>query len=166
MANPMPHGSGQQGHTLVMLLVVLAVFSWGASVTGPMWAEASRRDKEQELIKVGVLYAEAIERYYQSSPGSTKSYPSSLQDLLHDSRFVGTKRYLPRLYGDPVSAGRAWGVIRDANKQIRGVYSLSADEPVARESVTVSARRGGVVVLPPGQHYSDWKFSLSVGKDG
>ena len=117
------------------------------------WADAAQREREQELLRVGELYAKAIGNYRASSPGSVKRYPAELGDLLQDNRFVGTRRHLRKLYADPLNPARSWGLIRAPDGGVAGVYAQDERLPFARTGLQV-----GVVQLAPAQRYSDWKF--------
>jgi type II secretory pathway pseudopilin PulG len=150
-------GSPQRGFTLVAVLVLLAVCMLGLAVAGPMWSQRVRREREQDLLQMGALYAQAIAAYYNSSPGSLKQYPRSLNMLLADARFVGTRRYLRQLYPDPVNPGQPWGLVVDSSQGIVGVYSRSEAAPIAGGPLDL-----GMVQLPAAQHYSDWKFLAQV----
>jgi len=143
----------QQGFTFVAVLVLLALCMLGLSVAGPMWSQQVKREREQELLRIGALYAQAIANYRDGSPGTLKQYPPTLNALLRDERFLGTMRHLRKLYGDPMNAGQPWGLIVDADKRITGVYSLSQDVPVAEGPQELE-----VTTLAPARHYSDWKF--------
>jgi len=148
-------GASQSGYTLVALLVVVFVMALGLSVAGPTWREQNRRLRERELMRIGMLYARAVAEFRASSPGSLKAYPRSLDELVLDPRFLGVRRHLRRLYPDPIDPAQPWGLTKDADGNITGVYSQSADAPVAGGPVDL-----GDLVLAPAQHYSDWKFSL------
>lgn len=149
----------QAGFTLVVLLAVMFIIALGLSAAGPRWHDQHRREQERELVRVGTLYARALADFRESSPGSLKSYPRSLDELALDPRFLGVRRHLRRLYPDPLDPGRPWGLVRDNDGFIVAVYSLSADEPLARGPVDL-----GGVVLPPARRYSDWKFSPPVAQ--
>lgn len=146
------HG-GQRGFTFVLVLLALAMSSIGLAVVGPTWSERLRREREQDLLHIGRLYAEALVSYRDASPGSLKQYPLRLEHLLEDPRFVGTRRHLRRLYPDPLGGGRPWGLVHDAQGRVIGVFSQSEDEPLMRRSLDL-----GTVQLPPARHYADWKF--------
>lgn len=150
----------QQGYTLVGLLVLLAVCSLGLALAGPVWSEALRREREQELLRVGALYARAIAAYRASSPG-LKEYPMRLEDLLLDTRFVGVARHLRVLYADPVNAGRPWVAIRDLDGRVVGVRSDSAATPIA----TMREIRLGATTLRPARRYADWAFLAAPEAD-
>lgn len=150
-----PSRSSEEGFTLVALLVVMFVIALKLSAAGPGWYDQNRRAKERELMRVGVLYARALAEFRENSPGSLKAYPRSLDELVLDSRFLGLRRHLRRLYPDPLEPTRPWGVVRDADGCIVAVYSQSDDEPLATGPVDL-----GDIVLTPAHRYSDWKFSL------
>jgi type II secretory pathway pseudopilin PulG len=142
-----------RGFTYVWVLAMLAAMSIGLATVGPLWAEEAQRQREDELLRVGRLYADAIANYRRISPGSGKRYPARLEELLLDTRFVGTVRHLRTLYPDPASRGQAWGLVRAADGGIQGVYSVSAAVPLRRTTVELGAIR-----LAPAQRYSDWLF--------
>jgi type II secretory pathway pseudopilin PulG len=141
--------SGERGFTLVVVLVLLAVCMLGLSVAGPMWSQHVRREREQELLRVGALYAQALQDYYTSSPGSVPQFPQRLEDLLTDTRFVGIRHHLRQLYPDPIDPSQPWGLVLDAQQHIIGVYSRSERAPLAQGPQAA-------------QHYSDWKFTAKV----
>lgn len=142
-----------QGVTFVALLAALAVIAAGLAAAGEMWHAQSRREREQELMRVGVLYARAIASYRAASPGNRKEFPPTLQALLLDHRFPGTRRHLRRLYPDPIDPSQPWGLVTAADGTIRGVYSRSESAPWRTEATDL-----GVVLLPPAQHYNQWQF--------
>ncbi|MEF7613638.1 type II secretion system protein [Aquincola sp. MAHUQ-54] len=146
----------QGGFTLIALLVIVAVVGWGLAFVGPAWSSQAHREREQELLRIGRLYAEALQRYREMSPGGLKTGPARLEDLLLDTRFLGTVRHLRRLYPDPMGADRPWGLVRDAQGGIVGVFSRSEEETVAQGPVWVVDG----LVLPPARKYVDWKFVM------
>ena len=135
------------------MLLLLALVALGLAAVGPIWSQQAQRERERDLIRVGTLYAQAIASYRQSSPGSEKLYPLSLESLLLDTRFVGTVRHLRKPYPDPLSPGKPWGVLRDGSGRIVGVYSLSTEVPLAQGEQRLDDR-----MLPPARRYADWKF--------
>ncbi|MED5621556.1 type II secretion system protein [Ideonella sp. BN130291] len=154
----MPAGKSR-GYTFVGVLLLLALCMLSLAVAGPVWSQQVRREREQELLRVGGLYAQAIASYYQASPGSEKQFPQRLDQLLNDTRFVGVRRHLRALYPDPVSPGQPWGLVLDAQQRIVGVHSLSEQPPLAEGRL-----EAGGVELAPAKHYSDWKFIAKVNK--
>jgi len=149
--------ASQRGFTYVWVLAAIAVMSLGLATIGPRWADQVRREHERELLQIGALYAKAIAAYYTASPGALKQYPATVQDLLADTRMVGTVRYLRKLYPDPLDPSRPWGMVRGLDGRIRGVYSLSEDEPLRIESLELESTS-----LAAARRYSDWKFIAKV----
>jgi type II secretory pathway pseudopilin PulG len=156
----MPLGSrrgAQRGFTTVALLAMVALMGVSLAAIGPLWAEEVRREREDELLRIGALYAEAIMRYQRTAPGSAKRFPTTLDALLADTRFVGTVRHLRTLYPDPLEPSRPWGLVRDADGAIRGVFSQSEAAPLRTVQV-----RLGAVTLAPATRYSDWQFVARI----
>jgi type II secretory pathway pseudopilin PulG len=143
----------QRGAVFIFALVAVALVGTGLALAGPVWSQAAQREREQELLRVGGLYAEAIRSYRAASPGSVKQYPLSLDELVLDPRFVGAQRHIRRLYRDPLDPARPWGLVRDANGRIRGVYSQSTDEPIAQ-----APQWAGAVAVSAARRYADWQF--------
>lgn len=141
------------GFTLVWVLAAIAILSVGLAALGPQWADEAQRAREQDLLRVGQLYAQAIARYQALSPGSLKQYPSDLQQLLLDNRFAGTQRHLRKLYPDPLDPSRPWGIIRGPDGGILGVFSQSAAMPLRRTALDLDG-----LVLAPATRYDEWKF--------
>lgn len=142
-----------RGYTFVAVLILLAVVSTGLAIAGPTWAQQGQRERERELFRIGALYAQALAGYRDGSPGSAKQYPRTLESLLLDTRFIGTRRHLRKLYPDPVTGSSDWGIVRDADGRIVGVHSLSQDAPLTEAAVALDDR-----LLPAARKYSDWKF--------
>ena len=161
MANPMPSGRGASGRrgprlaagfTYVAMLIAVAVIGIGLSATGIVWSQAGQRDKERELIFVGAQFREAIERFYERSPG-VKRYPATLEDLLADRRFPGTERHLRRIYADPFTGKPDWVLIAAPTGGIMGVHSKSTASPVRNGSFSSHDRS-----FQGAKTYQEWQF--------
>ena len=145
--------AAQRGFTYLAVLAMLALLGIALAAVGTRWADRAQREREQELLRVGRLYAQAILAYHHGSPGSDKTWPKSIDDLQLDPRMLGTVRYLRAPYTDPMTPGQPFGLVRAADDTIHGVYSTSTATPFRQGIVDL-----GVVVLSPAQHYSDWQF--------
>jgi type II secretory pathway pseudopilin PulG len=108
---------------LVALMAIVSVRALENSMT------AERREKETDLLAAGQAYRNAIRTYYDNSPGTSKTYPPDLEALLLDARATRLRRPLRKLYRDPITGSKEWGVVRTADGTIKGVYSLSARKP-------------------------------------
>ncbi len=149
----------QRGFTYVFMLTALTLFSIGLAAIGPAWADRVRREREQELIRLGSLYAAAIASYYAAAPGSLRQYPPELKDLLEDTRRVGTLRHIRKLYKEPLDSSRQWGIVRAADGGVMGVFSKSDEAPFHTAALDI-----GSAVLAPAERYSAWKFIPRVAE--
>jgi type II secretory pathway pseudopilin PulG len=118
-------------------------------------ATTDRRKREAELLYVGNLYKEAIRQYWQSTPAGSSQYPERLDDLLHDPRYPVTRRYLRRLYPDPVT-GRPFVTIPASGGGLQGVHSASARAPIKVAGFPV-----GEESFATARSYQQWEFVYS-----
>jgi type II secretory pathway pseudopilin PulG len=134
-------------------LIVVAVFAAVASMTALRWSDELRREREQELLRIGNDIAGAIAAYRDASAGSARKYPPQLEDLLEDRRAFGTARYLRRLEPDPVTRGAPWILLRSTDGGVMGVHSASQEAPMRR-----IAARLEHADLPVAGQYAQWHF--------
>lgn len=120
----------QRGFTYLALLFVVAIMGVILTSTVMVWHTVAQREKEQELLYAGHAIRQAIGFYYEHTPGIAKQYPKTLEDLLQDKRQAGLARYLRKIYIDPITASKNWGVISGPGGTIMGVYSRSVATPV------------------------------------
>ena len=146
------------GFTYIGLLILVAIMGVLLATIGTVWHTAMQREKGRELRFVGDEFRRAIGAYYENSPGLQKAFPKTLADLLHDKRYPVVKRYLRKIYYDPFTNSRNWGLVRDAAGNITGVYSLSDETPVK----TANFEKGDEQ-LAGKKHYSGWKFVYVPG---
>lgn len=138
-----------------MLAVLAALTLLALSLQGVMWVVSTQtqREREWELLQVGVEIRAAIGRYVESSPGVAQQWPPSLEALLDDRRSVSLRRHLRRLYPDPLTRSTDWGIVRAPDGGVAGVFSRSDAAPV---------RNGGMDLamfgVEPAAHYSQWRF--------
>lgn len=153
------HWRPAAGFTYIAVLAVLLLVSLGLAQIGPAWADAVQREREQQLLRIGALYVQAIASYHQAAPGSLKQFPPSLEALVWDERHLGVRRHLRRVYTDPMRPGQPLGLLRGDEGTIRGVYSTSADPPLRQASVDIPGGRA----LPAGaRSYRDWVFAPAI----
>ncbi len=127
------------------------------AAAGGFWHIAQKREKERELLYVGNQYRQAIALYYERSPGGGKQFPKTLENLLQDERQLTTQRYLRKLYRDPITNSKTWGLVEGPNNSIMGVYSLSEDAPMKQDNF--EKKDMGFVGK---SQYTDWKFAYVV----
>lgn len=153
---PRPPIELPRGYALVAWMIAMALLSAAAMTTVSRWSDDIRREREDELLRIGNEIAGAIAAYAQDSAGSAIRHPPSLEDLLEDRRAFGMRRHLRRVEPDPMrhlSAASGWGLLRGADGGIEGVYSTSNDRPVR-----VVAQHLQHVDLPAASRYADWVF--------
>jgi hypothetical protein len=144
----------QAGFSWLFVLFLLAAASAATAVVAQRWADQSSREKERQLLRIGDAYARALAEYRASSPGSDKRFPQSLEQLVLDTRFVGTRRHLRMLYVDPVTGQADWVLLRDARGDIMGLHSKSEKRPWARVPMKLEFTDLGAA-----ERYVDWIFT-------
>jgi type II secretory pathway pseudopilin PulG len=142
------------GFTYIAVLILVSVVGICLSGISTYWSTSIIRDKEQELIFRGDQIRKAISLYYQNTPaGRTPEYPARLTDLLKDPRHLTIKRYLRKVYRNPITDQGTWSLILDSNKRIKGVYSKKAQKPLKTANFPKAYRD-----FEKAQTYMDWKF--------
>lgn len=143
----------QRGFTYLLALFAAGAAALIAMKAVPVLETYEQREKEAELLFIGQQFRKAIASYYESTPGTLRRYPSSLEDLLLDRRFVQTKRHLRHIYHDPFTRQAEWGLIYAPDGRIQGVHSLYDGRPVKRGGFrTTDAELAGA------DSYQRWKF--------
>lgn len=140
-----------RGFTYIGLLIAVVLLGIGLALVGEVWNTAVKRERERELLFVGDQFRQGIGRYYESSPG-VKQYPRKLEDLLEDKRFPVMKRYLRRMYLDPMTGKADWGLVLQGD-QILGVYSTSKDTPIKVANFQLADS-----FFADSTSYTDWRF--------
>jgi len=144
--------AGSGGFTYVWLLVAVALMAAGLAAIGEVASTAAKREREAELLFVGDQFARAIAEYSASSPGAPQ-YPRKLEDLLADNRYPNARRYLRRIYPDPMTGRPDWGLVRGPGGGIVGVHSQSMERPLKTANFPQGYESfAGATV------YSAWRF--------
>ena len=132
----------EAGFTYVAVLMLLAILSLASLLTSEVAETATRRAQQQELDGIGREFADALRAYGRATPGGANSRPQRLEDLLKDPRVLATRRYLRRIYVDPLTGRAEWGTVVAAGGGIVAVYSL------ARTDTLYGDLPAGTVTLP------------------
>lgn len=142
-----------QGFSYVVVIFLVAVMSI-VSLHGLRQTKTMEQvEKEADLLWVGMAYRNAIQAYYEGTPGSDKLYPQQLSDMLYDVRQNRPGRTLRKLYRDPITSSADWGLVKDDRGGIVGVFSKSEARPMKRNGFpTVFANFAGAL------QYSHWRF--------
>jgi type II secretory pathway pseudopilin PulG len=140
------------GFTYIGLLFAVAILGITLATVGVVWSTQIRRDKEVELLFSGDQIRTAIGRYLRGGG----QYPQELNDLLEDKRFPVVRRYLRRIYPDPMTSDGAWALIAAPEGGIMGVASRSQGKPIK-----VTGFSAGDAAFEKMECYCEWKFIYS-----
>lgn len=142
-----------RGFGYVGLLILVAMLGIALAATGEIWHTAMQREREQELLFVGGEFRRAIERFHANTPGQARRHPLSLEELLRDPRHPGIRRYLRKIYLDPMTGSADWGLVTGPNGEIYGVYSRSEAAPLKQAGFRLVERE-----FEGRTKYSEWVF--------
>jgi len=143
----------ENGFTYIGLLIAVALVGVMLVSVATVWHQALQRENERQLLFVGNQFRLAITSYYENSPGMTKQFPKKLEDLIEDQRTPFVRRYLRRIYYDPITLSTDWGLVKGADQGIIGVYSKSDIEPLKEANFSKH-----FAMFEDKKHYSDWQF--------
>ena len=130
----MPTGKQhQQGSVFMGMLVTVAVVAVMLMEVGTLWSSVLQRERELELLARGNEIRRAIGLYYREG----NSFPKSLEDLVLDRRQPTVKRYLRRVYDDPLTGSAEWGVVEGPGETIMGVFSTAKGTPFKQGNFAV-----------------------------
>ncbi|MFT3733583.1 MAG: type II secretion system protein [Rhodocyclaceae bacterium] len=123
------------GFSYIGVMIVLAVMALIAASAVQYGAVVQRREAEAQLLAIGLEFKRAVKGYFENTPaGMPAVAPRSLDDLVRDKRYPGVKRYLRRIYADPLTGSSDWGIIRSPEGGILGVYSKAEGEPIRKDN--------------------------------
>ena len=138
------------GFSYIGVLVAVAIMGALLGATMEVWHTAMQREKERELLFIGNQFRQALGLYYHAG----NSYPAKLGDLVKDPRYPEPRRYLRKIYHDPMTGDAEWGVLLGAHGEIIGVHSLSDAHPIKTSGFAAADRD-----FDGAEKYSDWVFS-------
>ena len=145
-----------RGAVLLGFLVLLAASGWTVARWSQAAADERQREAEAELLWVGQQYRQAIEAYYNATPGGVKKLPLKVEDLLEDKRFPTSRRHLRQAYGDPLRPGQPLKLILRA-EQLVGVRSEATGLPFRRTGFPT-----GLEKFSEAASYTEWEFIANV----
>jgi len=119
----------QAGFTYLGLMFAVAIMGLFLTLAARVWTLTEQREREMQLLFAGDAIRMAIARYYAFG----HQYPLSLQSLVADDRFPNARRYLRRIYTDPITGQADWTLIPSSDGVgIMGVASRSKGSPLKR----------------------------------
>lgn len=146
--------SRQAGFTYLGLIIFVFILGMVGAATLKIGSLLQRAHAEQELLEIGYQFSTALRTYAEATPRGQPPQPSTLQELLRDTRFPNPRRHLRKIFVDPVSGKAEWGLVRAGEGgRILGVHSLSQAAPL--KLANFDKRFPG---FENREHIADWKF--------
>ena len=165
----MPAGSGggvgapafERGFTYLALLFTVAIMGVLLTAGSQVWQQVAQREKERELLFVGNQFRRAIGLFYQQDtpPGAVKIYPLRLEDLLLDPRYPAKRRYLRKIYRDPMTGEAEWGLVPASGGGFMGVVSLAQEAPLKKSNFSLADQ-----AFEGSSSYAEWRFVYTPPK--
>jgi type II secretory pathway pseudopilin PulG len=141
---------GQAGYTYLFLIVSIVLIGLAVSVVARQWKTEIKREKEAELLFRGDQIRQAI-GLYSLTPRVGNTYPKKLEDLVKDPSFSQTRRYLRKLYKDPIT-NDDFELVKEGDA-LKGVRSKSTDTPMKDGNFPPVYQQFALA-----QSYHDWIF--------
>jgi len=134
----------QKGVTYTGLMLAIVLIGIATAALTPMWSTMAQREKEEELLFRLREFRQAIAGYRQDHG----RYPARLEDLLEDKTQLQARRYLRRIYPDPMTGKADWKLelLVDKTGTVSGIQDLHSR----------SEAEGFRNILQKGRRYSDW----------
>lgn len=146
------------GFTYLSVLILLTIIAIASTATLEVASLHQRRAAEEELLEIGLEFRNALLSYADATPaGQAQRAPKILTDLIKDPRYPTTRRYLRKLYADPITGKEEWGtVLSPDGKGIIGMYSLSTQKPIK-----IANFEPALQDFAGKAAYHDWKFMIA-----
>jgi type II secretory pathway pseudopilin PulG len=143
-----------RGFTYIGLLIFVAIVGLISAATVQIGSVMERREAEEQLLDIGKEFSDALTRYANATPPGQPRFPMSLQDLLKDPRYPDMRRYLRKVYADPLTGKEEWGTISPSGMPgIAGIYSLSDGKPIKIGNFEAPFQQ-----FADKESYKEWQF--------
>jgi type II secretory pathway pseudopilin PulG len=141
----------QAGFSLVFVMFSVTMVGIATLAVMKQWKTEIRREKEAELLFRGDEIRRAIELYYLTARAGFNAYPKSLEQLVKDPNSSATRRYLRKLYKDPITNGD-FELIKEGDA-LKGVRSKSTARPLKTGNFPPQYQQFALT-----SSYRDWAF--------
>ena len=141
------------GFTYIGILLTIALLGTTLAAASNTWSLSSRRGNEQQLMFIGQAYRKAIARYYNASPTGAHQYPTSLNDLIRDTRGMKTSRHLREMYADPLTGTTDWELLTFPDGSIYGIASRATGIPLKQANFGIWEE-----AFEDAQCFCNWRF--------
>lgn len=126
------------------LLFSVTLIGIATAVAAPLWRTMLQREKEEELLFRLGEFRQAIAAYRAAH----NRLPQKLEDLLEDKTQLATRRYLRRIYPDPVTGKADWQL----EHQVDRTGAVSGIKDVHSRSPAIGLKQ----IKGKGERYQDW----------
>lgn len=140
----------QLGFAYLFLIFLIALLAISAAAIATLGYMEKQRSDEAELLRIGHEFRAALASYRDGA--GNQEFPASLDELLEDKRTFPPRRHLRKVYFDPVTRTREWGLEVEAGR-IVGIQSLSERGPLK-----VAGFDAADAGFENAEHYSAWIF--------
>jgi len=144
-------GKREGGFTFLYVLMLISLIGLGLASAGTLWKTEAQRQREAELLFIGMQYRQAIQRFYALEPNQPR-LPQSIDELLEDPRRPMPERHLRRAWRDPFG-GDLRLIHAEDGRGIIGVASTSTREPFKKHGFPV-----GMETFERAATHADWQF--------
>lgn len=142
---------GQAGFSYLFVMFTVVVMGLTVSVAMRQWKTEIRREKEAELLFRGDEIRRGIELYYLTARAGFNAYPRKLEELIKDPNSSATRRYLRKLYKDPIT-NQDFELVKEGDK-LKGVRSKSTAMPIKKGNFPPQYQQFALK-----SSYRDWVF--------
>jgi type II secretory pathway pseudopilin PulG len=147
---PLP--SDQRGFTFLAVMFSVVLIGTTIGTASRQWKTVVQREKEAELLFRGQAIKRAIDFYYRTSRAGFAQYPRTLDELIKDPGSPAVRRYLRKIYPDPMTGGE-WILLKDATGRVKGVRSGSEEAPLKTANFPEEFKS-----FEGKKKYSEWVF--------
>jgi type II secretory pathway pseudopilin PulG len=152
-SDSVPRRPGTAGFTYLAVLAMVTAMGIALAGTGQYWSTEMQREREAELLFRGDRIRRAIEAYHRFG-----GWPRELAELTADRRTPTVRRFLRKVYRDPMTEDGNWTPILGPDGGIRGVRSASEAVPLKTANFPV-----GYEAFETAKTYADWRFVAGAG---
>jgi type II secretory pathway pseudopilin PulG len=144
----------QAGYSLLFVMFSVTMVGITSMIAMKQWKTEIRREKEAELLFRGDQIRRAIELYYWTARAGMNQYPPSLEVLVKDPNTSATRRYLRKVYKDPITNGD-FELVKEGDA-LKGVRSKSTAAPLKSGNFPPEYQQFALT-----NSYHDWVFQFT-----
>lgn len=113
-----------RGAVYPLLLISIAAIGVATAALAQLWSVQVQREKEEELLFRLGQFRQAIQAYRADH----NRLPKDLEELLQDRSRLQVRRYLRRIYPDPMTGKADWQLklVADRTGAVSGVQDLNS----------------------------------------